>query len=268
MVTTTENFTDSKYARTKTPYAAVEAKQAQEAQEVDEEAQLLESIQRAEAAAEPGDQKGQLVTPDTDDTFPAAVSSLTSAGYVNIYDTLTGDRSGTNRNMLPAQLKKRRPNGSLVFTTVKPKAEPFKGTTLCYLHADRPERARFDAMGLPTCKKSNLAAEYHLDAHMKHRHKQEWALLESERTKALEQDERRDRRTTLDLMKHMMTTGSTEAEAEQEIAEIKVVAETVTKKEVAAAVLVPCTQCKRQIKGKTTRGAKAKLRTHMKRVHS
>lgn len=264
--------------------------------QVNEEAELLEMISKAEEAAEPGDQRGRIVSKDTEDTFASGISTVTSAGYVTIYDTKSGVSSLTNRNMLPAQLKKKYEDGTRIFTVTKPRVKLIQGTLLCYLHSDRPERAKYAAMGLPACKKSNLVASYHLDSHMKHRHKQEWTLLENERIKTLEQDERTDRRTTLDLMKHMIERDGVIVESTPEAVEAASVEKTavVTKgsgetAEMASSkpiieqdssvngassilggaklVSVSCPTCSRQIKGKNITGAKAKLRSHNKRVH-
>jgi hypothetical protein len=265
---------------------------------VDEEAALLEMITKAEAAVEPGDQKGTIVGHDTESTFPAAVSSVSSAGYVYMYDTKTGDRSLTNRNMLPAQLTKKRPDGSTVFTVIKPPFEPPKGTIACYLHANHPDRARFERMGFPTCPQGSLQAEYHLDSHMKAKHKQEWALLESERVKSLERDERTDRRTTLDLMKYMMDTNSetdlvegvdsstTTTSSGTLTLDPPVVAETTPIMETMMADpeiveeplgplkrgggprSLPCDLCPEQVHAKSAIGAMSKLRAHKRRVHA
>jgi hypothetical protein len=103
-----------------------------------------------------------------------------SAGQVYIYDTKTGDQSICNRNNLPHNLKKKRPDGSLVFTTVKPNFEPAKGTHLCMLHRDYPERKFYDTLGFAVCPKSNLTSAYQVRRHMEKRHKSEWGTIKEE----------------------------------------------------------------------------------------
>ena len=80
---------------------------------------IEEMLRDAEDAAEPGDMAtGQVISRRDDMTM--TTSQLQSAGWVYVYDTVTADRSVVNRNMLPQQLQKQRPDGSYVFSTRKP----------------------------------------------------------------------------------------------------------------------------------------------------
>ena len=108
------------------------------------------------------------------------VGEVLSAGQVFIYDTRTGDRSICNRNNLAHNLQKKRPDGSLVFTTIKPKVEPVRGTHLCMLHPNYPERKYYDTLGLATCLKDNLRSAYQVRRHMEKRHKVEWGTIKEE----------------------------------------------------------------------------------------
>lgn len=121
------------------------------------------------------------------------VGEVLSSGQVYIYDTRTGDRSICNRNNLAHNLSKKRPDGSLVFTTVKPKIKPVQGTHLCMLHPMAPGRHKYDELGLPICLKDNLRNPYQVRRHMQKRHKVEWAAIQEE-----EQREERERRRKLD----------------------------------------------------------------------
>jgi len=105
---------------------------------------------------------------------------MKSAGYVYVYDTRTNERSVCNRNMLAKMLRKKRPDGSIVFTTAKPKTPPARGTLKCMLHPDSPNRKHYDEMGLATCRKSNLTSPYQVRRHMEKRHKMEWATIKEE----------------------------------------------------------------------------------------
>ena len=172
-----------------------------EVQQENEMDTLIEEMQEmAESSPEPGTMRAKDVVHrgDEEAPAPALVSALNSAGWAYIYDTRTGDRSVTNRNMLPAQLKKKRPDGSLVFTTRKPKTVPFKGKVKCLLHPDQPERAEYDQLGYPECDKSNIPNPHQLNLHMMHRHKVEWAAIQEARK---EEKEREDRKFQRDLMK-------------------------------------------------------------------
>jgi len=147
---------------------------------------ILESmIKEAEAAPEPGELKqAQVLDNGKGDNAPVVAKELTSAGYVYIYDTRTGDQSKCNRNMLLQHLKKKRPDGSTVFTLTDPKIPQKGGTFKCFLHPEDTNRARYDDMGLAVCKKSNLASKFQRNRHMQKRHKMEWETIEHERLEA------------------------------------------------------------------------------------
>lgn len=158
---------------------------------------LLEEIMRdAEVAGEPGELAKKQVLHKGDDEMPSPMitAELKSAGYVYIYDTRTGDRSKCNRNMLVQHLKKKRDDGSTVFTTKNPGITPKKGTFKCMLHPDDPNRKHYDELGLPTCRKDNLNSRFQVMRHMQKRHKLEWQTIEQERIDAEKQEEKEFRR--------------------------------------------------------------------------
>jgi hypothetical protein len=154
--------------------------------------EILAQMEGAVPAAEPGTLKPRDILHRGDDELPAQMmaGALTSAGYSYIWDRVTGERSLTNNNMLPTQLRKKHPDGARVFTTMPPKDAagnvivPHRGTHKCLLHADSPSRAVYDAMGLPTCRKANLTSNFQVRLHMQHRHKMAWDAIEEERTRA------------------------------------------------------------------------------------
>ena len=154
------------------------------------EAVLEQLVHEAEAAEEPGDMRRASVISTGDDSPPMVASELTSAGWVYIYDRKTGQRSLCNRNMLKQHLEKKWKDGSLVFTTVDPHIKQVRGQFKCLLHPDGPDRAHYDELGLPTCRKSNLTSKFQVQRHMQKRHKQEWATLEAEREERKEQEQR------------------------------------------------------------------------------
>tara|TARA_R100000306_G_C4378391_1_gene143033 strand:- start:2461 stop:3138 length:678 start_codon:yes stop_codon:yes gene_type:complete len=161
---------------------------------------IEELLQEVEEAEEPGNlREGQVLHRSNDDMpLGVQVASVASAGHVFIYNTKTGDRSKTNRNMLEDQLKKVFPeDGSRVYTTVKPPFEPPRGTYMCLLHADNAEREHYDAMGLARCTKDDLASEYQVQRHMQTRHRMEWATIAEERDRAERDEERQFQRTLM-----------------------------------------------------------------------
>ncbi len=162
---------------------------------------LEEMLREAERADEPGElNKDRVVNKGDADMPPMVATKLQSAGYVYIYDTITGERSTTNRNMLPAQLKKMRLNGSPFFTTRKPNFEPKRGTLKCMLHPDNPNREHYNDLGLPVCMKSNLISQYQVKRHTQKRHPSEWAAIEDERKEIERQDTLASQRAIRDAM--------------------------------------------------------------------
>jgi len=118
-----------------------------------------------------------------------------SAGQVYIYDTKTYEQSICRRNILPHKLKLKRLDGSLVFTTVKPKTPPKRGHLKCMLHPDvRTEMC--DAWGFPVCMKSNLTSPFQVRRHMQKRHKQEYEAIKEEETR-IEKDKERQLRESI-----------------------------------------------------------------------
>ena len=155
----------------------------------------VELIEEAEPAPEPGSFNRRQVIHSPSDAFPLdmQVASLESAGYVYVYDTLNGERSVVNRNMLETQLQKLREDGTRYFTTVKPDIEPIRGTLKCLLHPDDPSRGQYDSWGFPLCNKSNLVSEFQVNRHVQIRHRMEWQTIYEEREKQEKEQERQDR---------------------------------------------------------------------------
>ena len=136
-----------------------------------------EMLRDAEQAEEPGNMK--IGTPiGNANGIQMTATELRSAGYVYVYNVRTGDRSTVNRNMLEQQLSKTFEDGTYAFTTRKPEGlEPSKGKIKCMLHADDPNREKYNSMGLPVCRKANIVASHDLRIHMEKRHRREWATI-------------------------------------------------------------------------------------------
>ena len=172
-----------------------------------EDEKILESMLKESGnAPEPGELKqSQVLEKGNEGTAPTVTKEIKSAGYVYIYDTLTGEQSLCNRNMLLQHLKKTRPDGSTVFTLNKPKTTPKLGTFKCILHPDDSRRGQFDAMGLPTCRKSNMTSKYQVTRHMQKRHKVEWATIEADR---LETEKQADKEFQKQMMDRLTKKGA------------------------------------------------------------
>lgn len=141
--------------------------------------ELLAMVAAAEVAPEPRSMRTGTVVDDGSGNVagvPMATAEMTTAGHVYVYHTETGDRSIVNLNMLPAQLQKRLPTGKSAFS-IAPTVKPRVNTVKCLLHADDPNRALHDELGLPVCPKSNLPNVFHRRRHMEHRHSAELAAI-------------------------------------------------------------------------------------------
>jgi hypothetical protein len=195
--------------------AVEEAEQALAAQEAeaqrdptdaeiaDSNARLLADVASAlQVAPEPGLNKAGDVVHKGDAAMPmaAVIQSIESAGYLYIWDTLTGERSITNRNMLPTQLQKRREDGSRVFSTQPVKSKVAPGKHRCRLHKDDPEWPLFEAMGFRSCKKATLVSPMEVRNHMEHRHKTAWKTIESMRIDREKQEDRQLQRTLIEAV--------------------------------------------------------------------
>ena len=170
-----------------------------------EDGVLEEMIKEADVkgkAVEPGTLvPGQVLEHGNETTPPTVVGSVKSAGYRYIYDTRTGEQSITNRNMLPAQLQKKRPDGSRVFTLVEPDVKPRRGTIKCILHPDQPWRAHYDELGFPICMKANIMNPHSQTMHMKHKHKEEYATILAEQQAEEKEQTRRFQEAFINLNK-------------------------------------------------------------------
>ena len=125
---------------------------------------------------------------------------MKSAGYSFMYDPETGERSIVNNNMFTFNLKKKKADGSPRFVKDKPKNPPHpieKGTFKCFLHKDDPNRAKYDAMGFPTCPKDDLASAYQAQRHAEKRHKSEWGAIKYERERQEREEDRAIQRAIL-----------------------------------------------------------------------
>jgi len=159
-------------------------------QDTDNTTMLEEMMRDAEKAGEPGELAQDKVVSRGDGDLPPMIAKMESAGYVYIYDAKTGDRSLCNRNMLTRKLQQKRPDGSFVFTTTKPKVSPKIGTFKCMLHKGASNREHYDDLGLPVCPKDNLLSMFHVRRHMQKRHKVEWSAIEEERLDREKKEER------------------------------------------------------------------------------
>lgn len=140
----------------------------------------LEEVRNAEAASSPGREElvGKQEAYEEGVTEQLSPAQLKEAGWSYIYLVATGQRSLVNNNWLPIKLEHRDANGNYIWTTKRPDPPPRKGTTKCLLHPDDENRKKYDEMGFPVCKKSNMPNQYQQRNHMRKRHKAEYAIIQ------------------------------------------------------------------------------------------
>lgn len=177
---------------------------------------------RGEEADQLGMKQGDIVhEPDDKAPFPMGVSELLGAGERWIYDTKTGDRSRCNANMLGYKLRERPASygGMPRWTLTKPKNVVKREGIKCILHADDPDRAVWDGLGLPQCDQdgstkgaSGLKSEYKLRRHMEKRHKNSWEVIKdywddiaAEEEQKARDEEREAQRLQMEVMRTLIS---------------------------------------------------------------
>ena len=126
-------------------------------------------------------------------------------GRTTIYNTLTAESSEVLVTMLPQLMRKKRTDGSPVFTEHKPDFEPVRGGLKCNLHTDDPNREHYNSLGLPTCPKSNLTSVFHVKRHMKARHKMESGIIEQDRKDAEDVRRSKERKEDREFQRQLMS---------------------------------------------------------------
>ncbi len=152
----------------------------------DNESLIAEQLRDAKLVDLPSELKANPVIHRGDEELeaPMTVKELSSAGYVYIWDSRTFERAPVLYYMLPSILRRRREDGSFIWTTNDPKQPPYRGILKCLLHKDGPNRVLYDKMGLRTCKKSNIINKNEVKQHMLKKHSKEWDSIEDVRKEA------------------------------------------------------------------------------------
>ena len=244
--------------------------------ETDDLAYLQEMIATAERADEPGETRTHdtLVGNSDEGLGVSAISELSSAGYVWMYDTETGDPSRTNLNMLPEQLQKTREDGSRRFTTNDPGFRPVLGAIKCMLHANDPSRETYMAMGLPVCDKATILSKMSLLDHMRHKHPQENKMISQLTTDAKEARQTEREEATLVAMQKMAGFAPAAPPVAEPVApivpEIEYEDETLVEPVVEpkpVQIVAPCPICVYKAKSMSQGGATRKLNSHKRKKH-
>ena len=163
----------------------------------DNESLIAEQLRDAKLVELPSELKENPVIHRGDETLdaPMTVKELTSAGYVYVYDSRTFERAPVLYYMLASILRRRRPDGSFIWTTNDPKKLPKRGTMKCLLHKDSPDRRLYDEMGFRTCTKSLIPNAFEVKQHMTLKHPKEWQAIEDLRKERERQEDRAAQKT-------------------------------------------------------------------------
>lgn len=183
----------------------MEDTQKKQAQPVDPQNEAL--IQEMLRSAKPFEVEGELTRNpiihkgDKELEAPMVVNTISSAGYVWIWETDTYEKVPCLYYMLPSKLRSKRKDGSYRFTTIDPGIKPTRGTIKCMLHEKHPNRPHYKEIGFRTCPKTTITSQYQLEQHMKKRHPQEWAAITKEKTDMEREEDRALQRLILSQMK-------------------------------------------------------------------
>ena len=123
------------------------------------------------------------------------------SGRVTLYDTITGVPSHVLEYLVNGTLRKKRADGTRVFTLMAPKEPPKVGTIKCLLHPNAPDRARFAAMGWEACPRTQIPNQFQLEQHMQSKHRREWAALKREEEQRDKDEQRNYQRGILELIR-------------------------------------------------------------------
>jgi hypothetical protein len=156
------------------------------------------------------------------DGIEGAISRAEDAGYKVLWDSQTGEMSFVNLNMVRQVLRLTREDGSYVYTSQRPDITPERGTLLCLLCPDHPEREARMAMGFKTnetCRKTNIRTETDVEYHMRARHKRAWNMLERVQARVKEDEDRRFQRLMLERLTTAAAPVSSAGAAVQTVSE-------------------------------------------------
>lgn len=165
--------------------------------ERDNESLIAEMLRDAKKAEVPSELSKNPIVHKGDEVLeaPMTVKELSNAGYVYCWDTRTYERAPVLYYMVASILRRRRDDGSFIWTTNDPHKRPKRGHLKCLLHRDGENRAEYDEMGLRTCKKSNIINAFEVKQHMMKKHPKEWNAIEDKRKERERQEDRAFQKT-------------------------------------------------------------------------
>ena len=155
------------------------------------QALIEELIASAEPAPEPKavQEDGKPASPVVPMSGPAApdaavVTGGRSVGYIWMVRATNGKQAKVPLNMVRQKLGQRQKDGKPAWYTTRNKPSGLEyrvGKVPCLLHPSRPERAAYDALGLPVCHKATMMNEMAARQHTQNRHNSSWQVIQETR---------------------------------------------------------------------------------------
>lgn len=168
----------------------------------DNESLIAEQLRDAKLVELPSELKENPVIHRGDEELdaPMTVKELSSAGYVYVWDTRTFERGTVLYYMLASVLRRRREDGSFIWTTNDPKQLPWRGKLKCLLHKDSPDREEYDRMGFGVCRRQHIPNAFEVKQHMLLKHPKEWKAIEDLRKDRERQEDRATQKALLEAV--------------------------------------------------------------------
>lgn len=207
---------------------------------------------------------GEIINrPSGDNPSPMRVGDLRWKGYVEVWDTRTGDKSLQPWWLLWQTMRKTREDKSRVFTRVNPHIAPDHGQDLfCPLNPESPEYSSLKSMGFKACRKKHIPHEDGLMRHVRKSHSRAWEAMDRQRQ---ETERNEDRQLQRDMLQ-AMTSAAVKGVASETVAVVTETAPVVER----ATVTLSCEldDCEYVATAETEGKAKTKLAIHQKGKYS
>lgn len=212
--------------------------------------------------------EGEVLGPVNDSNpAPSRLSSLRFKGYVEVWDTRTGVKSLQPWWLLWQTMKKKREDGSFVFTRTDPKIPPNYGADLvCPLNPASSEYETVKGMGFKVCTKQHIPHEDARMRHVKKSHSRAWEAMERIRTERIRQEDRKLQQDMLAAMTAAAVRGVS-APAPLPGVEVVDVVHGSTVQEDPTDFIGKCAQCGKAFSGQSEAVTFNKIRLHHRASH-
>lgn len=217
--------------------------------------------------------------PTVAEPMGSVISEVSGPGWVQLYNTRTGEPVKVNRWMLDTVLKKKHDDenfpdylGVALFSTRQTK--PYVvGSYKCLLHLEHPNSSLYRSWGLPLCKAAHLPSPFQVNQHMAKRHKSEWAAIKDHQDELRQSEDRRINQEVLTTLAQRAQIGDAPLASTLPPASAPVpgftepVPEEPVVRRPAAERTKPCDLCGDMVSGRGTFGFQASMRKHLQERH-